>query len=176
MTAAPNEFIADCMTIVESEKTEPCIPDGSPMRVISATLSRRRQISRSSSRQSSVLLTMQIIIRTAERYCETTVAIATPSASIPIRATQITFRMTFTSPAVLSIRKGLVVSPFARSTAARKLYARFAGEPRRYIRRYTSANGRTSSGVFMSTSIGLDSSIPTAIARNPHTSERPAVV
>lgn len=115
---------------------------------------------------------MQIIIRTAERYCETTVAIATPSASIPIRATQITFRMTF----MLSIRKGLVVSPLARSTAARKLYARFAGEPRRYIRRYTSANGRTSSGVFISTSIGLDSSIPTAIARSPHTSERPAVV
>ena len=63
------------------------------------------------------------------RYCETTVAIATPATPSRQTITKNRFSSTLTVPETDRKKNGFFVSPKARSTAAQKLYRSEAGTP-----------------------------------------------
>ena len=77
-----------------------------------------------------------------------TVAIATPFTVICKTATKNRLRSTFNTPEKARAARGVFVSPTLRKIAASKLYSSMTGIPIRYILRYNSASGNTSSGTF----------------------------
>lgn len=87
------------------------------------------------SAQQSLRRTRCTTISPAERYCEITLAAATPEAAIPQQMTKNRFSATLSAPAIERYISGRLVSPQALSIPLPKLYTAIAGIPREYIRR-----------------------------------------
>ena len=134
------------MIIFANEKIIPCIPAGTPIFKISPSTSPCTRSFLGSTR-----IANWVFINAANRIAELntfeiTVAVATPSTSIPNPNTKNRLSTTFSIPEITSATSGIWVFPQLRKIAASKLYSRITGIPARYIRIYLTAIGYTSSG------------------------------
>lgn len=84
---------------------------------------------------------------------EITVAVATPLTVILRTITKKRLRITLRTPDTASAISGTFVSPMLLKIAASKLYSNMTGRPIRYILKYITARGRTSSGTLRELSI-----------------------
>ena len=96
-----------------------------------------------------------------------TVAMATPFTVILRTITKNKFKSTLRQPESASTISGVFVSPTLLKTADRKLYNSITGKPSRYMRRYRTAYGSTSSGMLITDKICTAKISPGIITRKP---------
>ena len=128
-------FTPVCTNRFATAKTAFCIPAGIPSMSTSAHALRLMYFREGLSAQQSLRRTRCTTISPAERYCEITLAAATPEAAIPQQMTKKRFSATLSAPAIERYISGRLVSPQALSIPLPKLYTAIAGIPREYIRR-----------------------------------------
>ena len=125
----PNELSVDWMHTLEKVKTVLCRPAGRPMASIRPSSARSIRSARQDRRIS--LFSRQSIHTTTTQLTtlDKTVAIATPSTSMPHTATRKMLSPAFRTPDTVRQMSGRFVSPTLRKIAAPKLYTMMNGIP-----------------------------------------------
>ena len=153
ITTVPRLFIADWMTIFDTAKTALWIPAGSPIFIIILKLFRLNLIFFGSTFIYLSDFTRRIKSIIELTAFEITVAVATPLTVILRTITKKRLRITLRTPDTASAISGTFVSPMLLKIAASKLYSNITGRPIRYILKYITARGMTSSGTLRELSI-----------------------
>ena len=117
----PKEFTADWISTLEIEKSMLCIPAGRPIFNISLSFCLSIHNFCGVKRMALSVLYRQLSTNSIERYCEITVAHATPLTLMLSTITKRRLSITLTIPEKMRKFIGLRLSPIARSIAAQKL-------------------------------------------------------